>query len=67
MGICHFKVFQFLFSGSEHLSNFGRGSPKRLFCEIILKLGHWPARICHLNIFLFFTLASILFSRAKPC
>ena len=29
--------------------NFGRGSPKEHFCEIILKSGHWPKRRCHLK------------------
>ena len=26
----------------NHLSNFNRGSPKKLYREIILKSGHWP-------------------------
>ena len=30
----------------NHFSNFGRGSPKEHFCEIILKSGHWPSRRC---------------------
>ena len=25
----------------NHFSNFGRGSPKKHFCETILKSGHW--------------------------
>ena len=29
--------------------NFGRGSPKEHFCEIILKSGHWPMRRCCLK------------------
>ena len=33
--------------------NFGRGSPKEHFCEIILKLGHWPRRRCRLKVFFF--------------
>ena len=33
-----------LFSGAIPLSDFGRWSPKKLFCEIILKPGHWPRR-----------------------
>ena len=46
--------------------NFGRGSTKKDFCEIILKLGHCPRRRCHLNIFfLFLALAAILFSGAE--
>ena len=48
-------------------SNFGRGLPKEHFCEIILKLGHWPRRKCRLNVFFFLFLAldAILFSGAK--
>ena len=30
-------------------SNFGRGSPKEHFWEIILKLGHWSRRRCRLK------------------
>ena len=44
---------------------FGRGSPKKHFCEIILKSGHWPMRRCHLKVFLYLALAAILFSGAK--
>ena len=39
----------------NHLSNFNRGSPKKLFREIILKLGHWPTVTCYLKVFLFFS------------
>ena len=42
-------------------SNFGRGSPMKRFCEIILKSGHWPR-----GEMVFLALAAILFSRAKP-
>ena len=28
----------------NHFSNFGRGSPKEHFREIILKSGHWPRK-----------------------
>ena len=38
----------------NHFSNFGRGSPKEHFCEIILKLGYWPRRRYRLKVFLFF-------------
>ena len=55
-----------LFSRAEPISNFGRGSPKEHFCEIILKLGHWPRRTCCLKVFLFLALAAILFSGAEP-
>ena len=54
----------------NHFSNFGRGSPKEHFCEIILKLDHWPRRRCRLKVFFFFffflALLAILFSRAEP-
>ena len=56
-----FKVFLFsalaaiLFSGAEPFRNFGRGSPKEHFCEIIFKLGHWLRRRCHLKVFLIFS------------
>ena len=33
----------------NRFSNFGRGSPKEHFCEIILQSGHWPRRRCHLK------------------
>ena len=66
-----FKGFS-IFSFSGHFvqwsrtifSNFGRGSPKEYFYEIILKLSHWPRR-CYLQIFLFLALAAILFSGAE--
>ena len=38
----------------NHFSNFGRGSPKEHFCEIILKSGHWPRRCC-LKVFSIFS------------
>ena len=34
-------------------SNSGRGSPKKHFCEIILKSVYWSRRRCHLKVFLF--------------
>ena len=43
--------------------NFGRGSPKEHFCEIILKSGHLPRR-CLLKVFQFLALAAILCSGA---
>ena len=44
----------------EHndFSNFGRGSPKEHFCKIILKLGHWSRRRCHLKVFLLLALVA---------
>ena len=46
---CLFVVFFLLwwpFCSAEqnHFSNFGRGSSKEHFCEIILKSTHWPWR-----------------------
>ena len=46
-------------------SNFGGGSPKEPFCEIILKSVHWSRRRGHLKVFLFLTLAAILFGGVK--
>ena len=43
-------------------SNIGRGLPKKYFYEIILKLGLWSRRRCHLKVFLFLALVAILFS-----
>ena len=45
-------------------SNFGKGSTKQHFCEIILKSVHGSRRRCHLNVFLFLDLTAILFSGA---
>ena len=50
----------------NNFSNFGRGSPKEHFCEIILKSGHWSRRRCHLKVFLFLALVAILFSGEEP-
>ena len=55
-----------LFSRVEPFYNFGSGSPKEHFCEIILKSGHWPRRRCCLKVFLLLALAAILFSQAEP-
>ena len=62
-----FKVFflclvlaAILFCRAEPFSNFGKGALEEHFCEIILKLAHWPGRIC-LKVFLFLALAAILF------
>ena len=38
----------------NHFSNFGEGSSKEHFCEIILKSAHWPRRKCGLNVFSIF-------------
>ena len=50
----------------NHFSNFGRGSAKEHFCEIILKSGHLPRRRCCLTFFLFLALVATLFSRVEP-
>ena len=49
-------------SGTNY-TNFGRGSPKKRFREIILKSGHWPRRR---YFFLFLALVAILFNVAEP-
>ena len=43
---CFFFLLWWPFCSAEqnHLSNFGRGSSKEHFCEIILKSTHWPWR-----------------------
>ena len=64
-GFLFFALVAILFSGTEQLSNFDRGSPKEHFCEIILKSGHWPRRRCHLKVFLFLALVAILFNAAE--
>ena len=46
--------------------NFGRGSFKDHFYEIILKLGTWSMSRYHLRVFLFLALVAILWSRAEP-
>ena len=45
----------------HHFSNFGRGSFKEHFYEIILKLGHWPT-----NVF-FSIFSSSIFSSGGHC
>ena len=45
-----------LFSGADPLWQFGRGSSKKHFCEIILKSAYWPWRRCCLTFFFFFCL-----------
>ena len=47
-----------LVSEEYHSSNFGKGSPKKHFCEIILKSGHWFRRRCHLKVFSIFSSGS---------
>ena len=42
----------------NYFGNFGNGSPKEHFCEIILKLVQWSRRRCHLKVFLFFSSGS---------
>ena len=60
---CHLKVFLFFFYlwrpfylvERIDFSNFGKGSHKEHFCEIIImKSVHWSRRRCHLKVFLFF-------------
>ena len=37
----------------NHFSIFGKESPKKHFCEMILNSGHWSRRRCHLKFFFF--------------
>ena len=50
----------------DYFSNFGKGSSKKHFCEIILKSGHWSRSIYHLKVFLFLALAAILLRATEP-
>ena len=43
-----------LFSGADPLWQFGKGSSKKHFCEIVLKSAYWPWRRCCLTVFFFF-------------
>ena len=52
-----FKGFSIFCSGGHFvqrsgtiLAIFGLGSPKKPFCEVILKSNHWPRRTCHLKV-----------------
>ena len=47
------------------MSNFGRQSPKEHSCIIFSKSMHWLRRRSRLKVFLFFTLAAILFNGAE--
>ena len=42
-----------LFSGGDPLWQFGKGSSKKHFCEIVLKSAYWPWRRCCLTVFFF--------------
>ena len=54
-----FKAFSFcdyfVQRRGTFFSNFGSGSPKEHFCEIILKSGSWPKRRCHFKGFVIFS------------
>ena len=46
-----------LFSGVDPQWQFGRGSSKKHFCEILLKSAYWPwSRCCSTFLFLIFAL-----------
>ena len=40
-----------LFSGADPLWQFGKGSSKKHFCEIVLKSAYWPWKRCCLTVF----------------
>ena len=66
-GISYLELWQpFCSAENNHLCNFGRGYYEEQFCEIILNLGQWFRRRCHLNDFLSGTLAALLFDGAEP-
>ena len=48
-GFSNFSHWPFCSAEQNHFSNFGRGSSKKHFCELILKPGHWPRRRCCLK------------------
>ena len=49
----------------NHFRNFGKRAQEEHHCEILLKLGNWPRKRCHLKIFVsILALAAILFSGA---
>ena len=68
------KVFFSVFSSDGHfvqangtiLAICKRVTQRNISCEIIVKSGHWPARICCLKVFLFIALAAILFFGSEP-
>ena len=67
-----FDDFSFFSSGS-HFVQQGKTilatlvyEHEKHFCEIILKLGHWPRRRSGLKIFLFFSSGGHFFCRAEP-
>ena len=68
---CRLKTFSILSSGGHfcsmrqnYFSIFGKGSPIKHFCDIILKSGHWCRRRCHLKFFFpFLTLAGHWYRR----
>ena len=43
----------------NNFSIFGRGSPTKHFCEIILKSVHWSRRRCHFLVYLFLALVAV--------
>ena len=59
----YFLLWRPFYSAERNdFSNFGRGSTKEHFSEIILKIVHWSRRRCHLKVFfLFLSLVAILF------
>ena len=66
-GISYLELWQpFRSAESDHLCNFGRGYSEEQFSEIILNLGQWFRRRCHLKDFLSGALATLLFSGAEP-
>ena len=48
----YFLLWRPFYSAERNdFSNFGRGSTKKHFCEINLKIVHWSRRRCHLKVF----------------
>ena len=64
--VCLFFYLWRSFCSAERndYNNFGRGSPKKHFYEIIMELGQWSRRRWRLNVFLCLALVAI-FSGAE--
>ena len=54
-----------MFSGAEHLCNFGRGYYEKQLSEIILNLDQWFSRRCRLKIFLIWSSGGLFVTWSK--
>ena len=66
-GISYLELWQpFCSAEHYHLCSFGRRYYEEQFFEIILNLGQWFRRRCHLKDFLSGALAALLFGGDEP-